>query len=763
MKSFTLSKVAAATLLAAMSTHVSANTANAADAESYETITVTGQKIERSLQDTKESVSVITADVIAEMPVLDYEDLLDITPNAFSFANGENFGLRGITQNQNSTGGGSGELASLYVDGVAYTGFSTRFNPKDLWDVEQVEILRGPQSTNVGRNALIGALVVKTKRPELDENYGSVKLELGNYGLQTTSGVANFAVTDNSALRLTGQYSKSDGYITNVTLNDDEFDARENTNIRAQYLIEFSEDFTANLRLGYAKTKRGQDIFRSDLQLQDSFNSSANIAADEDYEATTGAIHIDYTFNDAWSMQAVTSFIDGDYFRKDDDDEGPGGGNAFRGREAQDKNWSQEIRFNYDSDQLTGVFGAYYIDVELVNNTSALSNIGLHLLLASVPGAGQLIPFYPETIEVDALRPFEQDTKNYAFFTEWDYKLTDQLTLNAGFRYDVEEQDSVSSAANTLAAGSTLPDPVQSAQLAELMFPGAGLGPVVQAGIAQVNGVLLSRLAPSGPDARDTDYNAFLPQVGITYELDENQSISAFYKKGYRVGGVDNAITGAAPVEYDPEYLDNYELAYRSVWLDGDLILNANAYFGDWTDQQVQECPNGLLSCVTVNAGESEISGLEAEFRYAYSDDVTFFGSLGLSDTEFKDYTAFDNNANPIDLSGNTFARSPEMTAAFGSRVYVTDEFYISGNINYQSDMESDIFNNDEFKLDSRVLINLKAGYEIGEFVVDAYVTNLTDKNYLEINGEGLGSPDARIARAGVPRQFGLAVTYNFE
>ena len=179
--------------------------------------------------------------------------------------------------------------------------------------------------------------------------------------------------------------------------------------------------------------------------------------------------------------------------------------------------------------------------------------MALQLLLVSVPGAEPLIPFYPELLEIQLTSPFESETTNYAFFTKWDYKLSDQVTISAGFRYDVEEQESVSSSDFALAPGSELPDPVEAGTMADILFPGLGMGPVVTGGVMQVNGYLLSLIAPSPEAYRDTDYEAFLPQVGVTYDIDANQSISAFYKTGYRAGGVDAPLAGEAPKEYDPE------------------------------------------------------------------------------------------------------------------------------------------------------------------------------------------------------------------
>ena len=722
------------------------------DFADIEVVEVKGQKISRSLQDTKESVSVITAEMLRQMPVLEVKDVFDLTPNAFNLAGGESFGLRGVSQNSASTGGGGGDLGVLFIDGVSYTGFASRFNSKDVWDIEQIEILRGPQSTNVGRNALVGAVVISTNRPEIGENYGEVRLDAGNYGRRAFNGTANIAVSENSAFRLTGQYWENEGFINNVTLNDDEFDARKNTNVRAQYKVEFSDQLSANLLVGYVDTERGNDIYRSDLQPIDSFTSSANLAASEDYEAVNSALTITYDINDSLTLTSITSFLDGEYFRIDDDDEGPMGGNAFRGRVAEEEVFIQELRLTYNSDKLSGVAGIFYNTVEQINNTTGLANIAP----ANVGVPAPLLPFYPENLEINVLSPFSQDISNLAFFTEWEYKLSDKWTLSAGVRWDSEDQDVLTNTNNSLAVGSALPDPVAAGALSEQLAPGTGA--FVEAGVAQVNGALLGLLAPTNFPEESYDFNAFLPQLGATYQINPTSSVSVFYKQGYRTGGVQVNASGNRS-EFDPETLDNYEIAYRSVWLEGDLVFNANAYYGDWTDQQVSVCMDGnIFNCDVENVGESTIYGVEMDARYSVNDDLSIFASVGYAEAEFDEFISGIEG----DLSGNNFAFSPDWTASIGGQYYFAEDFYINANINYQDEMFSDVQNTPEFRADSRILVNLRGGYVAEKYSVEVFVTNLTDEFYAIFNGIGIDA-GSNLVRAGAPREFGVQVTYRFE
>ena len=715
--------------------------------EPVDEIIVEGQKIKRSLQDTKESVAVYDQDWIQSQRLFDLRELFNQTANAVELFNGEDFGIRGVTASSASTGGGTGELASLFYDGVALTGFARRFGPRGLWDIEQVEILRGPQSTNVGRNALIGAVIMTSRAPDSTAFDAAVRLEAGDFGKAGFEGMINMPLTENSALRITAETFHSDGFTENVTIPEENYDERDNQTFRARYLYTPSDRLSIGINAQYAKTERGQQIYRADLNadIEDRINR-ANLQAREDFEAWSGSLNVDFTLNDRWSVLSVTAFLDGEYDRFDDDDESEVGGNAFRGREGLEDNWSQELRFTYQGERLNGVAGLWYTEVDVVNDTTGLVNLAPADL--GVPAA--LLPFYPTVLEIDAFIPAENNRVNYAFFTEWDYQVSDSWTLSTGLRYDYEEQDNLSNNLSTLAPGSELPDPVAAGMAAEVIQP--GLGPTVEAGVAQVNALLNSFLVPDNNPVEQTDYEAFLPQLGATYTVNDDVSVSAFFKRGYRSGGSEVSLTGDI-ADYDPEYLNNYEVSLRSVFLDGSFVFNANAYYGDWTDQQVSSCPFGPLSCITTNAGESEIFGIELESRYTINDNASVFAAIGHSETEFTEFV--DNEE---DLSGNEFALSPNFTASFGGSYYFTDEISVSGSINHQGEMFADIQNSIE--LDERTIVNMNVRYQVDAFDIMIYGRNLTDEFYLQ--SDFTDPNGGRFVTPGNPREYGVLLQVDF-
>ncbi|USD67277.1 TonB-dependent receptor [Vibrio sp. SCSIO 43136] len=715
--------------------------ANSTNSENVdEIIVVKGQKLERALQDTKESVAVVTTDAIEEYAIVDLNNAFALSANVYDLGAGESFGIRGVSQNSSSTGGGTGELGSLYVDGVAYTGFASRFMPKDLWDVEQVEVLRGPQSTNVGRNALIGAVVVTTKRPELGYHEAALRVGGGNYGKRSIEAMFNAPISDIAAFRFSGQFAESDGYITNAPLNDDKFDARKNYNLRSQLLIEPSDIWRLNLSAQYAKTDRGQDIYyvnEANGFPLDSRTSQDDVEAYERYNGWALAANLDYMINSNWSLNAVTSYLTGDYSRQDDTDRKPGITGNVVNRTVDDQNISQELRFNYHDSKLNGVIGLYATQVKYQIDSDRIDGFTLESFGITDPTFNALYG----TLYANQDYKGGHTTENIALFNEWDYQLDSNWILSAGFRYDYEklkvDQTDVKA---SLANGTTLPT--------------ANTGnPLIDGTITAINNQINGYLGDSLTPALDTSFHAFLPQLGATYKVSQDTSVSAFYKRGYRSGGAEFQANSRETVKYDPEYLNNYELSARSQWLGGDLVTNANAYYGDWGNQQINVCPAGdVTACRTENAAKSEIYGAELEAQYRVTRDLAVFSNIGWAKTKFKDYVSKEG-----DFSGNEFAFSPEFTSSIGGRYFITDSLYATATANYQSEMWGDIANNPEYKMDSRTLFDASIGYLGENYKVDAYIKNITDEFYLTGNWDSTGD---RNVRAGAPREFGAYLSF---
>ncbi|MEM1437270.1 MAG: TonB-dependent receptor [Pseudomonadota bacterium] len=733
-----------------------------------ELVVVTGQQIDRTLQDTKESVAVITAEDIDVRSLLEIEDALLQAANVAITSNGTfNVSIRGISR-LSFASGGVGDLGTTFYDDVAITNNAVQFITQNLWDVDQVEFLRGPQSTNVGRNALSGAMVVRSVEPQLNDFEAAVRLEAANFATQAAEGMVNLPIGAYSALRITAERSDTDGYIDNITTGGDSARSEFST-IRARYLVEPSETVRAIVSLqavdGEVGNRAYQPLPGGPL---DSYESRDDVPGTFAYEGLTGSLNLQWLLSDRWDLQSITAFSEGDYDRRSD----PDGTEVPTGlvlNPADQSNWSQELRASFKGDTVRGVVGLYYLNDD--------SNSEFRLQREVTPAASGippfLAPFYPETFRISQVSIGATEVENIALFTQWEKDFGEQLTLSLGFRFDRESSATQSQNALALDPSTPLPDPAAAGEQAEMMLPGSGAG--VEAGVAGVNAFLNSLLVATDQPT-DTEFDAFLPEVGLTYAVTPDVSVSAFYKRGYRAGGARIDPTGGLN-EFDPEYLENFELSLRSQWLDDRLTVNANVYYGLWTDQQLNVPIEGSTSAAnltrTENAGESTIWGFEVESFFLPTDRSQLFISLGFASTEFDEFCNVNsteaslpdctvNGTSGRDVSGNNFALAPEWTFSFGGEHYFTERFYLQLNATYQDGSFADVENRSGTAVDSFFLVNGSIGYQAEGFGIRLYGRNLFDEFY-ELSRFGQPAAGTLGILPGTPREYGIILSKSFD
>ena len=246
-----------------------------------------------------------------------------------------------------------------------------------------------------------------------------------------------------------------------------------------------------------------------------------------------------------------------------------------------------------------------------------------------------------------------------------------------------------------------------------------------------------------------TTFDAFLPKLGVVYRFADDVSLGFTYQRGYRAGGSGSNFATGEPFEFDPEFTDNVELALRSQWFDAKVTVNANLFYTEWTDQQVRVGTG--LDRITVNAGESRLFGGEAELRLNPISGLELFGALAYVDTEFTD---FINNG--VDFSGNEFPDAADITGAFGAEYRFENGFYLAGDASYTASAFNDIANTDDFRNDSRFLVNARAGYEAENWSAVVYATNVFDVDYV------IDVQNPRTAVVGDPLQYGVRVGLQF-
>ncbi|WP_175650373.1 TonB-dependent receptor [Pseudomonas sp. Marseille-P9899] len=408
------------------------NTAWAADpAGSMELapITVTGEKIDRTLEQTQSSVVVVTEQQLREKADQDLVDVFARTPGVYSQAGNENWGIRGVPVSGFDDQGPAtlNGAVSVFVDGAVQPNRALTFSPQNLWDAEQVEVFLGPQSTTQGRNSLAGAVVIQTRNPTFTPSL-SAQTSVGSYGERGAAVAGGGAIVDERiAGRIAVDYQAGDGYIDNVARNDDG-NPNRTSNARGKLLILPNEDLEVLLTYAHNEHRQGDNSVMRDGDRVRYYKMSSNTQAFDNLKQDTVSAKLDYRLNDDWSLTSLTANTRSDYSARLDFDQTAIDNQVILRTQDGDL-FSQELRLNYSADTVKSFVGAYY-----GHNTN---NFHDRLLFDD---------------ELFGTAKGDTTIENKALFGEINWTFVPRWTLVTGLRYDHEsnvtdiQQDDFSSA-----------------------------------------------------------------------------------------------------------------------------------------------------------------------------------------------------------------------------------------------------------------------------------------------------------------------------
>ena len=748
-----------------------------------ETIMVTGQKIARSLQETTTSVAVLTPEQLEQQQINSFDDVMINIANTHS-DNNRSFSIRGI-DGFNVSGGGNSFLASIYVDGAPLPADLVRAGAFSTWDAQQIEVLRGPQSTLQGRNALAGAVILNTQNPTYDWQ-GKYKLTVGSHGHQDLGVAIGGGIVDEQlAFRFSAEETSDDGTVKNTFDNSDASASDEHT-YRLKFLYEPTnlEGFSAQLSLMNAERSYGTTTLAI-AEGQNPFENRITVFNDPRRRKTSSdlaSLTLQYDIDDHLSIASYTtystvdtSFVwDSDYVAKRGIEPTVDTGST-RSNDSNIDTLSQELRLTFDYDSFSGVLGGYYFNADSESTSTGLNHYQLSRFGLSSDGLqaqfklpkniadlvySQYDAFNPATTEI--YTQLSSEVTSYALFADGVWHLNNQWDLLAGIRFDKEKQSNANDAKYTILNQDKMPNPANYAGT-----PLEGITPL----IAGINNKLLAFAAQASKTAPmvDASFNTLLPKIGASYHINDNATASFTYQKGYRSGGVGVNQATSQIFEYDAEYTDNYELSYRSTWLDNKLTVNANLFYIDWKDQQVDvQLSTNTYDRETKNAGSSKVQGFELELNYLVSNNLTAYAAIGYSGTEFTNFKIsipVADGFKETDLSGRRFM-APQRTHNLGLTYQADNGFFTNLNLNYASNAPTAINperNGDkpgdpyyDLHNDARTLVNLQIGYEWESVGVYLIGKNLLDEEYFTSNG--VRNPDL-----GKPREFALNIRGVFD
>ena len=808
----------------------SAQQTDAEDA-SMEAIIVFGEKLNRSRQETSTSVGRLDAGQLADVAAFDVQQAFDRLVNVNAEGANGGFVIRGIRFNDVSDSGGVGALGVFYIDGVRLSQRGLRFGPDLAWDIASIEVLRGAQSTLQGRNALAGAIHVRTTEAGYDWEAAARAFGAEGNTFNVAAAVGGPIVDDVLAFRLSAEYQESDGFVANPVLGTDA-DFSQDLVLRGKLLFEPTEALRFDLVINYADVEQF-DAFSDTRDLNadgfidispDSIGATPiaatsgevrrrallNLPNREETETFAGLLRATWYMDDAWTVTSETAFSRDESLILTDNDQGvfdysglpiselpfqdPLGIDRFErtdifdgiasiaidpifAEEEINEIFSQELRFNYDGgERLRFVVGGYFTseDEDEISYTQQVFT-GAQLLIqpAALEAVGDpdlaalITSFYNNLIPLSVLSDEPVWVDNFAFFGELDFDLTEAITVTAGLRYDDETLD-VGVISSGVLVG--FPDPAAAAAAVEAATGGAVPAAAVQPLFAGINQAFdtVSPLADAGGTFDERSFSAWLPKVGIRYDVTEDVSVGAVVQRGYRAGSLSINVPRQLSFSLDPEFTWNYELYFRSQFADNRGTVNANLFFTDWSDQQVGFALNEAnpFDNGAANASSSELYGFEIEGDFILDNGFSVFGGVGFTQTKFRDFTlsltedlerAGFTNADLADLgtdfTGNEFPFAPKWSVVAGGSWTSGFGLKASVNLNYQS--RSFDGPDNLARVDARTLIAARLDYQRDRWHVFAFVRNLLDN-------DPVVDPGPFRVRLGDPRVFGggLQVTF---
>ncbi|APL96014.1 TonB-dependent receptor [Sphingomonas sp. BHC-A] len=671
-------------------------------------------------------------------------DVLDRTPNVAVDGNRTTFSMRGIDA-FNVSGGGEGALASIYVDGAPIPRLALASGPLDLFDVAQVEIWRGPQSTVQGRNALAGSVIINTVDPGFDWT-GRARLLLTDEDGQRRAGIAvgGPIIEDEIAFRLAAEASKAAGLIHNVTTGGNGDPQRSNT-LRGKLLLE-PRALPALRLLGtllYDRHQRGTFY----TELDPPYDPHARIVTSDiqDKKRVTSAIgtfSTEYEIDSESVFKSVTSYSRIRFRSLSDANRTAIPGQLSR-MDDLTRTFQQEVRFNFRRNWVDGLVGAYYLRERRAYSYSALQSLSLvNLGIGRQLQAAGLSPAMAEAVLnlYGGILPISNDlanprmTNNHAGFVDLTFPLGQRMHLRLGLRYDAETQ--IQSATQRIAIDRHLPDPERLAAPA--------LAPVVR----RLNSLLLGLVqgANSAEPLRRVRYHAWLPKLGLSYDLASNVALSLTAQRGYRAGGSGFNEQRAESYDFAPEHSTTYEWAVRSSWFGKRFSLNANLYRTDWRDQQVliQLTPGALYDTRIVNAGKSRLHGLEIESHAAVTRTLALFAGLGFGSARFKNFPLAGDTALES-AQGKAFPLAPRWTLS-GSATFSHPKGWLANlNANHRSAYYQSVMDQRVRDIPARTIVNAKLGWQgrrLGAFLTAANVFNVQKLNqfFVDVDGRRCGT-----------------------
>ncbi|RWY50874.1 TonB-dependent receptor [Mucilaginibacter gilvus] len=676
-------------------------------------VVVTAQKSEEAAQQIPASISTLSAKQVQEYKVWNLKDITAIVPNLYTASPGDD---RNVTSIRGVATTSYDPAVATYIDGVNQFSLDT-YIPQ-LFDVERIEVLRGPQGSLYGRNAMGGVINVITKQPT-NLTTGFAEVNFGSYGQKRISlGIRTPLVQDKLYLGVAGLYNGFDGFYNNQ-FNNTKLDKQHSFmgNYYLKYLATQNFNLTLNVK-NYANRNNGPfalsgspgDALATPFQVN---QNAVTKMIDNIFNASLSASYtgkdFNFTSNTAYQQnyRYYTVPIDGDFSPID----GVSVINNYGPNFNKVKVTTQEFRFSSPASATNirwtaGLYGFYRY---------APTKTGTHF------GAdGEMVgaPF-PNFSTINTNIEHNYGT---AVFGQVVFVLDPKWDLTAGLRYDYEHKK----------------------EEIKGEFQMDGDAPVVT----------------QNDTSSTASFKAFTPKLSLAYHVSEASNLYATYSRGFRAGGLSQL--GADPSSpplfaYKPEYSNNFEVGSKNLFFDNKLRVNASLFYISINNAQVPTLVLPQAIVLTRNAGKLRSKGAELELAATVLKGLDISYNFGYTHARYTDLKVPSNGA-VVNLNGNHQVYTPDVTSMlalqYGYLLGRGTKLVARGEWKYLGKQYFDLANNIEQKAYST--FNARLGVTTKRLDVFVWGTNLSNKNYIDY------AYDFGASHLGNPRMYGVTVRTNF-
>lgn len=733
-----------------------------------EEIVVTAQKRVQSLQDVPISLTVLTGERIASNHITDLGEMSQYIPNLQTRegTEGAEIVLRGVG-NSGGTNFGFQSPVGIFLDGI----YHGRLNQGRIayYDVERIEVMRGPQSTLFGMNTIVGAISVVSRRPTADPELQFGVLYDPEYNNTELTGVLSGPLSDTLNARFATRITQEDGYVYNTLFNKPHGGV-DDQSARLTLAWNPSDALSVTTRIDYGKRfadgynwraltapTTATDLSRMlaiDPRAEFSFKSlnTSQDQHDQRISSLDASVTVDYDFN-GHTLTSITGYSK---FAKNDFNGfsvTPVSVGQIRGEEDYEQ-YSQELRIaSPTSGRLEYIAGLYYQTSDQAYLRPADFILGNFIpALAALPSAGL------QTFAQD----FFQDFKTYAIFGQATFKMTDSFRVTAGARYYKEDQDA-RSFLDWLVPGTT----GQANALKK--------GTPAYANADFVFNTLFGNVAHTNKGSASDD--GFLPEVKLQWDPSSQAMFYASYGKGKKSGGFNDRDSRNINWQFGPEKSTNYEVGTKLTLLDGSALLNMSLFQTKFENMQLSYFSLPQLLFIVENAAKATSQGIEADAVWRLSRGFAVNVSAAwLQKAKFDEFrsrcvpaatvpTCIATPASPTGGFQNNSGfdlNAPKTTASVGLEWngQLNSSMSLNGRLdaNYRSGSQDRL--NNALPVESVTFVNGRVGLKMDNgWSIGLVGRNLTDKRHV---GGWTGSlwPGMYLGSVSDPRNFSIEVTY---